>query len=108
MAEALRFGISTSNHLPSEPSTTISLGTSKVLVEPTTCKSGAPTQDGSKSSSTKVNTSATSRKPIDALMFSKVKMMKVRKYRYTIDTTEPTRDGRFSILTRKERLRPRD
>jgi hypothetical protein len=108
MEEIHKYGTSINNHSLSEPSTTTNHGISRVLVEPTTCKSGAPTQDGSKSLSTKENTFVTSRKPIDALMYSKVKMMKVRKYRYTIDTTEPTRDGRSSILTRKQRLRPRD
>jgi hypothetical protein len=42
------------------------------------------------------------------LMSTKVKTMRDKKFRYTTDTTEPTRDGRSSILTRKERLRQRD
>jgi hypothetical protein len=72
------------------------------------CKSGAPTQDGGKSSSIKENTSVTFNKQRDALMFTKAKILKDRRFRYTIDTMEPTRDGRFYILTRKERQRQRD
>jgi hypothetical protein len=41
-------------------------------------------------------------------MYSKVKMLRDRMSKYMEDTTEPTKDGRYSILTRKQRLKPRD
>jgi hypothetical protein len=41
-----------------------------------TCKSGALTQDGGRSSLSRVNTSATSDRQIDALMSLDLKMMK--------------------------------
>jgi hypothetical protein len=59
MEEELKFGTSINNLRPSEPDTTINLGISRVLVEPETCKSGAPTQDGSNSSNSKENTLST-------------------------------------------------
>jgi hypothetical protein len=34
-------------------------------------------------------------------------MLKDRMSKSTIDTTEPIRDGRYSILTRRQRLKPR-
>jgi hypothetical protein len=57
MAERLKSGISTNNLRPSEPDTTTNHGTSRVLVKPETCKSGVPTQDGSKYSNTKMDSS---------------------------------------------------
>jgi len=59
MVEALRNGISINNLLPSEPDTTINHGTSKTLGEQDTCRFGARTQDGSKSSNMKVTNSST-------------------------------------------------
>jgi hypothetical protein len=108
MEETHKYGTSTNNLLPLEPNTTTNHGISRVLVKQVTCKSGAPTQDGSKSLSTKESISATSNKPIDALMSTKVKTKRAKKFRYSTDTTEPTRDGRFSILTRKLRPKQRD
>ena len=46
-----RLGTSTKSRWPSRLDWTINQLTSKMLVRPTTCKSGAPTQDGSKFSS---------------------------------------------------------
>jgi hypothetical protein len=54
--------------------------------------------------STVMNTSVTSKRPTDASMYSKVKMLKDRMSKSTEDTTVPTKDGRFFILTRKTRL----
>jgi hypothetical protein len=51
MEDELKRGISISNQRPSELDTTINHLTSRVLEERTTCKSGAPTLDGSRSSS---------------------------------------------------------
>jgi hypothetical protein len=55
-----------------------------------------------------VSTSATFKRPTDASMYSKVKMLKARMSKYMEDTTVPTKDGRYSILTRRQRLKPRD
>jgi hypothetical protein len=41
-------------------------------------------------------------------MYSKVKMLRDRISRFTEDITEQIRDGRYSILTRRQRLKPRD
>jgi len=54
------------------------------------------------------NTSVTSKNQTDALMYSKVKMKKDKLFKFTVDTTVPTRDGRFFILTRRQRLKQRD
>jgi len=54
------------------------------------------------------NTSATSKRPTVALMFTKVRMLKHKKFRFMADTMEPTKDGRFFILTRRQRLKQRD
>jgi hypothetical protein len=57
MEERLKSGISINNPRPSEPDTTTNHGILRALEEPETCKSGALTQDGSKSSNTKMDTS---------------------------------------------------
>jgi hypothetical protein len=57
MEETPKSGTSINNHLPSEQDTTTNLGTSRALEELTTCKSGAPTLDGSKSSDIKESNS---------------------------------------------------
>jgi len=62
------------------------------------CKSGVLTQDGSKSSLMLVNISVTSNRPTNALMYTRVKMSKDRRFRFTTDTMEPTRDGRLDML----------
>ncbi len=41
---------------------------------------------------------------IKFLMYKVVKMQKVKALLYGIDTTELTRDGMWSILTRKEQI----
>jgi hypothetical protein len=81
---------------------------SRVQVKPRTCKFGAPIQVGGKSLYSVENTSAIFKKPIDALMSSKVRTRKDKLFRFIIDTMVPTKDGRFSILTRRQRLKPRD
>jgi hypothetical protein len=57
MAERPKFGISTNNQRPLELDTTTSHGISRVLEEQETCKSGQPTQDGSKCSNWMENSS---------------------------------------------------
>jgi hypothetical protein len=59
MVEELKFGTSINNLLPSEPDTTINHGISRAQEEPTTCKSGVPTQDGSNCSSMRRISSST-------------------------------------------------
>jgi hypothetical protein len=51
-----------------------------------------------------VNISATSKNLTDALMYSKERMRKCKRSKYTQDTMVPTKDGRSFILTRKRRL----
>jgi len=41
-------------------------------------------------------------------MFTKVKMLRVRKFKYMVDTMELTKDGKSFTLTRRKRLKPRD
>jgi hypothetical protein len=53
------------------------------------------------------STSATSKSPTNALMFTKVRMLKDKMFRFMADTMVLTKDGRFFILTRKERLKQR-
>jgi hypothetical protein len=107
MEEEPKPGTSINNLLPSEPDTTTNHWTSKTQVEPRTCKSGQPTQDGGRSLSTKVSTSATSSRPISASMFTKVKMLKDKKLLHTTDIMVLIRDGRFFIPIRLS-LRPKD
>jgi hypothetical protein len=57
MEETPKSGTSINNHLPSEPDTITNHGISRVQEEPTKCKSGAPTLDGSKSSDIKESNS---------------------------------------------------
>ena len=75
---------------------------------PTTCKSGAPTQDGSKSSFIDKSTSVTSKKQTNVSMSIKAKMLKVKKLSLMDNIMVPIKDGRFFILTRRQRLRQRD
>jgi hypothetical protein len=53
------------------------------------------------------NTYVISNRPTDVSMSLVAKTKKDKLSKYTIDTTELTRDGRFSILTKKQRLRLR-
>ena len=73
---------------------------------PRKCKSGVPTLNGSRSLCTAENTSAISKRLTDALMYSKERMSKDRRFRFTTDTMEPTRDGRLDMLI-LSRLKPR-
>jgi len=66
--------------------------------EPATCRSGAPTQVGSRSSDMRKNTSSMPR--VRHSMFMVVKMKKQEKSLSTTDTTELTRNGQSSISTR--------
>jgi hypothetical protein len=41
-------------------------------------------------------------------MYSKVKMLRDRRFKFIIDIMELTKDGRFFILTRRQRDKQRD
>ena len=81
--------------------------TSKTQEELTTCRSGAPTLDGSNSSSTKrVNSSIGP--TIRFLMSLQAKMKKVKQLVSKTTLARATRNGEFYILTKLPRLKPRD
>jgi hypothetical protein len=75
-----------------------------VLVKPTTCKSGAPTLDGSNCSNMKRINSLTGLTTRD-LMLLDLKTKKVKLLELPITTTKPTKNGELSILTRQRRLK---
>jgi hypothetical protein len=105
--ETLKNGTSTNNHSPLEIDLTTNLGTLRTQERLETCKSGAPTQDGGKSSSTLDITSLTSRTRRFS-MSSKERMLKDKKLLSGRDTTDLTRDGRLFILTQERVDQPRD
>jgi hypothetical protein len=80
MEETLKFGGSTKSHSPSEQSSITNHGTLRVLVRLKTCKSGAQTLDGSKSSSS-METTSLSRTQLETirehLMLMAQKILKV-------------------------------
>jgi len=78
-----------------------------MLERPTICKSGAPTQDGSRSSFMRDNTSGTSRTR-RSLMFQEPRMLKDKKLLFTASALELTRDGELSILTKPRKSQLRD
>jgi len=43
------------------------------------------------------STSAIFKKPANALMYTTERILKVRKFKFTEDTMEPTKDGRSCI-----------
>jgi hypothetical protein len=75
MVEEPKNGTSINNLEPSDQETTTTLGIFKTQEEPITCKSGAPTQDGGKSSSTLEETSEML-ETIRFLMFQVAKILK--------------------------------
>jgi hypothetical protein len=81
-----------------------------VLVEPEICKSGAPTQDGSKCSNTKMDTSLI-QLTTKSLMLLDLKTRKVLLLLCTIEMvitlTMLTKNGKSSILTKLLQLEPR-
>jgi hypothetical protein len=87
MEEKLKFGTSTNSQRLSELETTTSHGTSNQLVEQRTCKSGAPTLDGSKSSNFKekcLSIQLTTR----FLKFKALRMKKVKPLRLATEQKE--------------------
>jgi hypothetical protein len=107
MEERHKNGISINNHSPLGPDLTTSLGTFKVQEEPTTCKSGALTQDGSNCSCTKMNNLSMSR--TKRYLMSQVEKIKKDKLLSSGEiTVRRIRNGRSSTLTKLERLKLRD
>jgi len=78
-----------------------------MLEEPTTCKYGAPTQDGSRSSDMLANNSSTS-KTKKHLMFRVQKMLKDKLLSFMDHTTRSTKDGELSILINPKRSQLKD
>jgi hypothetical protein len=82
-----------------------------VLVEPTTCKSGALTPDGSKFSSLRMNTSSI-HQTTKFLMLLEAKMKKDKLLEYKIEMVEKVelliRDGRLFILIKPPKLELKD
>ena len=66
-----------------------------MLEEPTTCRSGAPTQDGSRSSSMLMNISSIS-KTEKHLMYMVEEMKKLDQSLFGTNMVKLTRDGRSS------------
>jgi hypothetical protein len=64
-----------------------------VLVKPTTCKSGAPTQDGSKFSSTRIANSSTGR-AVKSLMLKEERTKKAKQLEFGVTTEEDTSNGK--------------
>jgi hypothetical protein len=107
MEEIPKHGTSIKSHGPLRPSSTTNHGTSKAQEEPTTCRFGAPTQDGSNSSSMKVNNSSIG-KMEELLMFQVAKTRKEDQLSPIRDTLEPTKNGRLSILTNQRKNKHQD
>jgi hypothetical protein len=78
-----------------------------VLEEPTICKSGAPTLDGSRSSSIQMKILSTG-KMAEYLMLLEERTLKDKQLLPGKDTMEPTRDGRLSILTKLSQFQRKD
>jgi hypothetical protein len=106
-AETPKFGISINNHTPLEASPTTDHLISRALEEPDNCRLGTPTQDGGKSSYSKVSTSATS-KIKEFLILKEERIKKVKTLLSTRDIMVLTRDGRLSILTNPRMSQLRD
>jgi hypothetical protein len=96
--EIPKSGISITRHGPSNPSTTTNLGISKDLVDQETCKSGALTLDGGRSSLTQDNTLSIS-KTERFLMLQVEKIKKAKESLFGDNIKVLTKDGRLSILT---------
>jgi hypothetical protein len=107
MEEIPNLGTSINNPEPLDPSQTTNLGIFKTLEEQPICKSGAPTPDGGRSSSTEETTLSIS-KTRRSLMSLVLKMLKPRTLSFTADTTEPTRDGQLFTSTDQRNNQPRE
>jgi hypothetical protein len=102
MDKELKFGISTKELSPSRLDSITNHGILDHQEEPMICKSGAPTQDGGKSSLTLEATSKTSRTR-RCLMYQVEKMPKDKKLFSGKDITDLTRDGELFMLIKQRR-----
>jgi hypothetical protein len=109
--EIPRNGTSINNPRLSELDTTTNHGISRAQVEPRTCKSGAPTLDGSKFSNSKVN-SLSILLTIRSLMLHPPRIKKVKPLLSTVETETTskmlTKDGRLSTLINPKRIELKD
>jgi hypothetical protein len=104
MVEEPNNGTSIKKLLPLNPDLTTNHGTLRTQEKLLTCKSGAPTQDGGRSSNTEEKTSSTSRTR-RLSMYMEEKILKDKKLSSGEDTTNLTRDGELSTdLEKKEHL----
>lgn len=67
-----------------------------------TCKSGAQTPDGGRSSLIRVNTSVTSNRLTDVLRSRALRTKKVHTLELPTEPTEPTKDGESYTLTSQQ------
>jgi hypothetical protein len=102
MVEPPRNGISINLQEPSDPDQLTSLSTSTTPVNPTTCNTTAPHQDGGKCSSTRTDTSPTTRM-VRRSPFPEAKMKKPNQFGYGTNTREDThlRFGELFTFTNK-------
>jgi len=77
------------------------------MVEAIQCKSQAPTPTGGRSSDMKESNSSTGQMERH-LMFQVERIVKDKLFGYGRSTVEPTRDGRFYILTKHQRFQRKD
>jgi hypothetical protein len=101
-------GGSTKNHSPSRPRSTTNHGTSNPLVGPRTCRSGAPTHNGSRSSSIKTTNSSTPERTKRFSMSQVERMLKLNQLLFGRIMVERTRNGTSSILIKLLRRILRD
>jgi hypothetical protein len=107
MEERLKSGISINNLLLLEPDTTTNHGISRIPEEPATCRSGAPTPIGSKSSSIKTTSSSTGQ-TTRFLMSMTQRTLKDRELESRTTKMLGTNNGKLFILTRQRILEAKD
>jgi hypothetical protein len=100
-------GTSINNPTQSELDTTTNLGISRAQEEPMTCKSGVPTQDGGKSSSSRTTNSSIG-KLVKFLRSKHPRMKKAQLLEFSKTTKERTKCGMLSMLIRLTRFRTRE
>jgi len=104
----LRSGGSTNNHTPSRPSSTTNHGISNPLVRLTRCKSIAPTHNGSRSSSSKLDNSSMLTETPEFLMSIKPEMRKLERLLSARTQDKSARNGMSSMSIKLERMRLRE
>jgi len=78
-----------------------------MLVEPMTCRSGQPTQDGSRYSDTRIINSSTGNQTRSSTL-EEEKIKKANKLVFGVTTEADINNGTLFILTKLIRLLPRD